>query len=66
MYIFGLPNSGMTSLNALYQGNDAKDSFFYSTVYGHEGSLCATVLFVIMILVLLLIWNRQKETGKEN
>ncbi len=61
MYLFGLPNSGMSSNIALYQGLDAKDSFFYNTVYGNEGSWCTVVVIGIAIIVALYIWQKQKE-----
>ena len=61
MYLFGLANSGMSSNIALYQGLDAKDSFFYNTVYGNEGSWCTAVVIGIAIIVALYIWQKQKE-----
>ena len=52
-YLFGLPNSGNSSSIALFTGNDARDNFFYHTVYGNEGSWLTTV--VVLILILLLV-----------
>lgn len=63
MYLFGLPNSGISSAVALYQGNEAKDTFFFNTVYGNEGSWCTTIVFLISIAVILYMWKR-KEMNK--
>ena len=62
-YLFGLPNSGLSSSLALFRGFDAKDGFFYNTVYGNEGSLCTTVLYAVVIL--FLIWRRTKKDSEK-
>ena len=63
-YLFGLPNSGMTSSYALFQGTDSKDTFFYNTIYGNEGSWITTVVIVVMILVLLYLGGRAAKKKK--
>ena len=62
-YLFGLPNSGMTSELALFYGTDAKANFFFDPVYGNEGSLCTTV--VCSITLLILLWLNAKKEAKE-
>ncbi|MBR2794101.1 MAG: CPBP family intramembrane metalloprotease [Solobacterium sp.] len=51
-YLFGLPNSGTSSMIALFAGENAKNTFFYNTVYGNEGSMITTVLLVLFIALL--------------
>ena len=52
-YLFGLPNSGVSSPVALLIGQNAKDNFFFNTVYGNEGSLFTTVVLVLFVLALI-------------
>ena len=53
-YIFGLPNSGMSSSLAIFSTTNAKTNFFFNEVYGNEGSLLCTCVIVILIIVVLL------------
>ena len=60
-YLFGLPNSGQSSTFALFSGTESKDTFFYNSVYGNEGSWFTTV--VVSLLILLLLY-RGKATER--
>ena len=52
-YLFGLPNSGTSSSIAFLIGQNAKDNFFYDTVYGNEGSLLTAVVLTVCIVILI-------------
>ena len=52
-FLFGLPNSGTSSPIAILIGQNAKNNFFFNTVYGNEGSLLTTVILIVLILVLI-------------
>ena len=52
-HILGLSNSGSTPDVCIFKGANSASSFFFDYVYGFEGSLCATVLITIGILLLI-------------
>ena len=52
-HILGLSNSGSTPDVCIFKGANSASSFFFDYVYGFEGSLCATVLIIIGILLLI-------------
>ena len=52
-HILGLSNSGSTPDVCILKGANSASSFFFDYVYGFEGSLCATVLITIGILLLI-------------
>ena len=52
-HILGLSNSGSTPDVCILKGANSASSFFFDYVYGFEGSLCATVLIIIGILLLI-------------
>lgn len=61
-YLFGLPNSGMVSLGAVFAGKAESDSFFFDSTFGIEGSWgCVAVLS--LITVLLLIRERKRPVS---
>ena len=62
-YLFGLPNSGMTSGFGLFRGENAVKSFVFDPVYGNEGSLLTLVVSIIMIAVLLLLIKMKAAKG---
>jgi hypothetical protein len=63
MFLFGLPNSGLSSCIALFAGNDVKNNFFYNSVYGYEGSLFTTLL--IGLAVVVMAWMLHKKNNSE-
>lgn len=63
-YLFGLPNSGLTSELCLFVGKDPQASFFYDPAYGNEGSLCTTVVIVLLIVALLVKGRYLSEEPK--
>lgn len=63
-YIFGTPNSGLVSSFALFNGENPVDSFFFNTVYGNEGTLMCTVLFVVAIVCTYMFMRREIEENE--
>ncbi len=61
-YLFGIPNSGITSKFGLFQGTELQKNFFFDPVYGNEGSLMTTVCFVMTLAVLVACMVRQKKS----
>ena len=57
-YILGLPNSGLSPLGAIISASASSESIFFSVTYGLEGSLTATILFILLAVV-LLIWEKK-------
>ncbi len=60
-YLFGLPNSGITSSYGLFQGKAAESNFFFNATYGNEGSLTTTILSAIIIVILLILRLKKKD-----
>ena len=60
-HILGLSNSGSTPAVCIFKGVNSASTFFFDYVYGFEGSLCATVLITIGIL--LLIWKTEHTSS---
>lgn len=59
--LFGLPNSGQSSSFALFHGTESKDTFFYNSVYGNEGSWMTTIVLSLLIVALLyLLYHGRK------
>jgi len=59
-YIFGLPNSGMSSTLAIFKSENAKSCFWYNEVYGNEGALFSVVVLLIAIVLVTLYFNKRK------
>jgi len=64
-YLFGLPNSGISSPISLFVGKNPQSNFFFDPVYGNEGCLCATVVLTITIILLLIKGRYFSENKKE-
>ncbi len=62
-YLFGLPNSGMSSGFGLFRGENAVKSFVFDPVYGNEGSLLTLFVIIILIAVLLLLIKKKAAKG---
>ncbi len=60
-FVFGLPNSGITSPYALFVGADSKSNFFFNAEFGNEGGLAATVLFVVLNAILLVLLAKKEK-----
>lgn len=62
--LFGLPNSGMASTYSIFGLVDAgSNGFAFDTAFGVEGTPCALVVNVVLI-VLIVLWGR-KHAKKE-
>ena len=64
-YLFGLPNSGQTSAFGLFRGENAVKSFVFDPIYGNEGSLLTTVVFIVSIGVLFLLIKMKAVKGTD-
>ena len=62
-YLFGLPNSGMSSSEAVFNASNPASNFFFDENYGNEGSLYCTLVTIIAIVIALLIARRKKASG---
>ena len=64
--IFGLPNSGRVSDYSIFklEAASANSGFFYDTAFGVEGSIGASVVLAVVLLILLLI-NRGKGEKRD-
>ncbi len=60
-YLFGIPNSGMTSKISLFQGTELQKNFFFDPVYGNEGSMMTTICLLALFVVLVVCMVRQKK-----
>lgn len=58
-YLFGLPNSGVTSLGAVFVGDVADNSFFFDSVFGIEGSWGCTVILGLLTVWLLIMEQKK-------
>ncbi len=60
-YLFGIPNSGLTSNISLFQGTELQKNFFFDPVYGNEGSMMTTICVLVVFAVLVVCMVRQKK-----
>ena len=51
--IFGLPNSGITSLYSVFKLDTASSGFFFDPVFGVEGGVGAAILLALMLVGLI-------------
>ena len=58
---FGLPNSGIVSEGSFFHLEAARDSAFYSTAFGVEGTITTTILYLVFVLVILLCARRRQS-----
>lgn len=63
-YIFGLANSGNESLLSIATTTINKNSFFFNTDFGIEGSMMCAVVNIISIVVLCVVLCIQKNNIK--
>ena len=63
-YLFGLPNSGLSSSYALFLGSESKDTFFYNTVFGLEGSWITTIVLSLLIMLLIYYCGRKQKEAE--
>lgn len=61
---FGLPNSGIVSEGSFLKLEAATDSAFYDAVFGVEGALPTTVVYLLLIAGILL-WDRKRKQARE-
>lgn len=59
-YLFGLPNSGTSSILAVLSATNAKSNFFFNETYGNEASILTTVVIAVLIFVILKFNKVQK------
>ena len=64
-YLFGLPNSGVSSQEAVFNASNPTSNFFFDENYGNEGSLYCTVVVVIAIIVALLIMRKKAAQNSD-
>lgn len=63
-FIFGLPNSGNPATDCIWGLTDeGTDSLIYSTKFGVEATICASIVLVILIVGTILL-GRKKVNGE--
>ena len=64
--IFGLPNSGIVSEYSIFklEAASARNGFFYNVNFGVEGSIGASVVLLVEIIILIII-NRKKPEKRD-
>ncbi len=60
-FILGLPNSGIPAEYSLFKITAAKDSFFYNTVFGVEGTMFCVILEIVAFIAIFLILRKNKS-----
>ena len=64
-FVLGLPNSGLPAVGSVYVITEQKNSFFYSTIFGVEGSAFALIVLSIACLITYLICRNKKVNFEE-
>ena len=65
-FVLGLPNSGIPAVGSIYVVSEQKNSFFYDTIFGIEGSIFAIIVLIIAcVIVYLLSRNKKVDLGKK-
>ena len=64
-FVLGLPNSGLPAVGSVYVITEQKNSFFYSTIFGVEGSAFALIVLSIACLITYLICRNRKVNFEE-
>lgn len=60
--LFGLPNSGNIEPYSIFSlSSGAKNSFFYDTAFGIEGSIFSSLVIIVVILILVLYANKHDK-----
>ena len=61
--IFGLPNSGIVSAYSIFilEAASARDGLFYNVNFGVEGSIGASLILLVVLVVLVYINRGKKE-----
>ena len=60
-FLFGLPNSGVVSTYSVFKLiNETTSGFAYDKVFGVEGSLFCTLIYIIAIAVVIYYGNKHK------
>ena len=60
-FLLGLPNSGIPASYSLYKIISSKDSFFYNTIFGVEGTIFCLMILIVSILVTYLLFNKKNN-----
>ncbi|MBQ3164028.1 MAG: CPBP family intramembrane metalloprotease [Lachnospiraceae bacterium] len=60
-FIFGFPNSGISTPGAIFTAVETNDSFFFNNAFGIEGTWGATILFVLIVLALIILEYKKPE-----
>ncbi len=60
-FLLGLPNSGMPATFSLYKIVTERNSFFYDTVFGVEGTVFCVILITTVTLLIYLLFRKKGE-----
>ena len=66
-FIMGLPNSGVVVPYSIFKLDtaSARDSFFYSTSFGPEGSMTSIIIHIVVIVALYCWYKNRKKAAAE-
>ena len=60
-FVLGLPNSGLPAQYSVYTIVSSKNSMFYNTVFGVEGTIFCVILDALVLLAIFLLLRKKKS-----
>ena len=60
-FIFGLPNSGSSSLYSIFRLLESKSGFAYHEVFGVEGTILSIIIDIVLIVIIQLLYKKRNQ-----